>query len=110
MSLYHIIFIFLLLGAVVEHVRCKTPKRLFWAAGVLLTVFLCLRFGQGQDYFNYANIYYNLPTNPIQALLFTNIHSELGWKFLCGLFRAVRAPFPVLVFAVSLYMMVLFLR
>lgn len=110
MSLYHIIFIFLLLGAVVEHVRRKTPKGLFWAAGVLLTVFLCLRFGQGQDYFNYANIYYNLPTNPFQALLFTNVHSELGWKFLCGLFRAVRAPFPALIFAVSLYMMVLFLR
>lgn len=110
MSLYHIIFIFLLLGAVVEHIRRKTPKGLFWAAFVLLTVFLCLRFGQGQDYFNYANIYYSLPPNPIQAVLSAGIHSEPGWKLLCGLFRAVNAPFPVLILVISAYMMALYLR
>lgn len=110
MSLYHIIFLWLLLCTVVEHIKEKTPNRLFLFSFLLLTVFLCLRFGQGTDYFNYANIYYALPSNPIKAALSTNIHSEIGWKVACGTFRALGASFPVLIFVVSVYMMGLFYR
>lgn len=110
MSLYHIVFLGLAICAIVEHLKKKTPTKVFIIFFLVMTAMLCLRFGQGTDYFNYAQIYYALPANPIEAISNENIHTEPGWKILCCLFKNEHLPFPVFVFVVSAYMMILFYR
>lgn len=110
MSLYHIVFAVLAVGAVWEHIQKKTPRRLFAVSFLILTAMLCLRFGQGQDYFNYSQIFFALPANPLEAIRNQNIHSEPGWKVLCCLFKLAGLRFPALIFAVSAYMMAMFWR
>ena len=109
MSLYHIVFLLLLAGAVWEHYQSRTPKGLFWLAFLALTAMLCFRFGQGTDYFSYAAIYHTVPGN-LQQSLTAPVHAEVGWRLLCGIFRTANAPFPVFIGVLSVYMMVLFLR
>ncbi len=109
MSVYHLVFFLLLAGAVAEHFRGKTPKFLFALSFLALAALLCLRFGQGSDYFSYASIYRSIGTNPIQAF-FSSGHTEPGWKMLCSIFQALGAVFPVFIFFLSLYMMVMLLR
>lgn len=110
MSLYHIVFLGLVTGAIVEHLKKKTPKIAFLFLFLVMTVMLCLRFGQGTDYFSYAQIYYALPANPIEAIRSDNLHTEVGWKILCCLFKNAHLTYPVFVFAISVYMMILFYR
>ena len=110
MSLYHYLFLWLLLCVIVEHLNKKTPKRLYLFTFVLLTVLLCIRFGQGTDYFSYAAIYRAIPPDPIQALEPSWIHAEPGWKILCSLFRIADVPFTTFVVIHSLYMMGMFFR
>lgn len=109
MSLYHIVFLWLILCAVLEHISQKTPKVLFALSFLALSAMLCLRFGQGTDYFSYASIYNNVPGNPVQALT-APVHAEVGWKLLCSVFRAVGASFPVFIFFLSVYLMTMLLR
>lgn len=109
MPLYHVVFLLLIIGAVVEHIKKQTPKRFFVFVFLVLTALLCFRFGQGTDYFSYAAIYHELPPDPIAAVNST-VHSEAGWKVLCALFRAAGAEFPVFVFFLSVYMMAAFFR
>lgn len=110
MPLYHIVFALLLVGAVWEHIQKRTPRGLYIIAFAVLTAMLCLRFGQGTDYFSYANIYHNLPANPLAAIRVDHIHSEIGWKALCGAFRWMGFSFPAFIMVLSGYMMVLFGR
>lgn len=109
MSLYHIVFLWLILCAVLEHIFQKTPKGLFALSFLALSAMLCLRFGQGTDYFNYAAIYYTVPGNPVASLT-APVHAEVGWKILCSFFRAAGASFPVFIFCLSVYMMTMLLR
>lgn len=109
MSLYHIVFLGLAAGAVAEHVKKKTPRWLFFLLFAALTAILCLRFGQGTDYFSYASIYRYLPADPIAALDARN-HSEPGWKFLCASFKMLGVSYPIFVSILSLAMMLLLLR
>lgn len=109
MSLYHIVFLALVAGAIAEHIRKKTPKWLFVALFAVLTAMLCLRFGQGTDYFSYASIYRYLPPDPIAALDARN-HSEPGWKFINATFKMLEIPYPIFVSVLSLVVMLLFLR
>lgn len=109
MSIYHIVFLALVAGAILEHIRKKTPKCLFFLMYLVLTAVLCLRFGQGKDYFSYASIFRYLPADPIAALDATN-HSEPGWKFLNATFKMLGVSFPIFISILSLFMMVMFLR
>jgi len=109
MSLYHIVFFGLLLAAVAEHYQKKTPKWLFAVAFAALTAMICLRFGQGTDYFSYASIYHSLPANPFAALD-AKRHTEPGWKFLCAFCKMLGVPYPIFILILSLGMMLLFLR
>ena len=51
MSLYLIVFVLLLAFSVYEYWKRQTQKWLYWIAFGILTVMLCLRYGQGTDYF-----------------------------------------------------------
>lgn len=110
MSLYHFVFFALLAAAVWETWRKETPRWLFCGLFGLLTAMLCLRYGQGSDYFSYGHIYYELPTDLFAAFGAQEIHGEWGWKTLCVLGRWLRMPYPAFVLVLSLAMMALFWR
>lgn len=110
MSLYHPVFLLLLGGAAWECFRDRTPKWLLWTEFGLLTAMLCLRYGQGSDYFSYGHIYYELPTNLFAAFGAKEIHGEWGWKTLCLLGRWLNMPYPAFILVLSLGMMGLFWR
>ena len=110
MSVYHPVFLLLLAGAAWEGVRDRTPKWIFGTLFGLLTAMLCLRYGQGSDYFSYGHIYYELPTNLFAALGAREIHGEWGWKLLCLTGRWLRMPYPAFILVLSLGMMGLYLR
>lgn len=110
MSPYHMILLLLLAGTVVEHIQKRTSKVYFAVSFLVLSGFLCFRFGQGTDYFGYAYIYHSLPANPLQAVHTDWIHSEIGWKILCACFRALGVSFPVFVMILSVCMLILFFR
>lgn len=110
MSLYHPVFLVLLAGAFWETLKQKTPKWLLAAAFWILTALLCLRYGQGSDYFSYGHIYYELPKNLFAALAAKEIHGEWGWKTLCLLGRWAGMPYPAFVLVLSLGMMGLYRR
>lgn len=109
MSLYLIVLLWLILCAVVEHIKGKTPRVLYVISFLVLAAMLCLRFGQGQDYFNYAGIYRWLADDFMEAIN-GPVHTEPGWKVLCFLFRKASISFPGFVFAVSVYIVVMFGR
>lgn len=110
MSVYHVVFLWLLAAAAWEVYRQKTPQWLFWGVFGLLTAMLCLRYGQGSDYFSYGHIYYELPTNLWTALGSKDIHGEWGWKLLCLLGRWLGMPYRAFILAISLWMMGLYQR
>lgn len=109
MSLYHIVFICLLFGAIIEYIAKKSCLWVSLPTYLFLTAMLCLRFGQGQDYFSYASVYYSLPSD-LSALFSSEIHSEVGWKFLCVVARKISLPFPFFVALLSIYLMLVFGR
>lgn len=110
MSIYHWVFLALLGGAVWEAYRNETPQWLFYGLFGALTAMLCLRYGQGSDYFSYGHIYYELPTNLLAAFGAKEIHGEWGWKSLCVLGRWLQMPYPAFVLVISLAMMGLYWR
>lgn len=110
MSVYHIVFLLLAAGAVYEWRIGHTPVWLYCGLLLGLTLFLCLRYGQGSDYFSYGHIYRELPPNLWTALRSGNIHSEPGWKALCVLCRGVGMPYPLFVALLGLLQMALLTR
>lgn len=60
-------------------------------AFVLLTIFLALRYGYGNDYFNYLELYDNYTNSSVGLFDFTNYgimkSKEWGWIFLNKLFK-----------------------
>ena len=110
MSMYHPVFLLLLGAAFWETYREKTPKWLLYGVFGLLSAMLCLRYGQGSDYFSYGHIYYELPENLFAALSAKEIHGEWGWKFLCLLGRWANMPYTAFVLVLSLGMMGLYWR
>ena len=101
MSLYHIVFLLLLIGVVAEHQLSRTPRIYLLLSFGLLVFLLLFRYGQGTDYFHYQHIYRNVSRNLFSSWQAPELHGEPGWIFLCWMFKLVHAPFSYLVFAVS---------
>ena len=110
MSLYHVVFIWLFVMTVVEHVRKGTNRYVIWGTYLFLTVMLCIRFGQGQDYFSYACIYYYEIPNSFEKLLSSPGRIEIGWQVLGILCKKLSMSFPVFVAVISVYMMAIMYR
>ncbi len=111
MSIYLIIFILLVIAAAYEFFKGKTQQAIFWGAFGLLAVFLCLRYGQGSDYFGY-NINYNLTPSLYQwkLLLSADVHGEAGWYLVNSIFRTFKIPFEVLVVLISAFELICIYR
>lgn len=110
MPLYHLVFVFLLFGAVIEYWQKKTPKLLLFLSFVILTAMLCLRFGQGTDYAAYRMIYYTMPTNLSETLTYAYAKAELGWRLITMVFRMANIPFEVFTILLSAIQMWLLWR
>ncbi len=92
--------------AVYEYAKKTTQKRLYWIAFGALTLMLCLRYGQGTDYFGY-NTNYILTSSfwDIRNLFESDIHGEIGWLILCSLCRTIKLPFEAFVVGISVFEM-----
>ena len=94
MSLFIIVGTVLLALSIYEFNKRKTSNAAYWFAFLVLTAMLCFRYGQGTDYFAYQYIYEKLPdTLNIITLNKSSIHSEVGWKLLCVIFRKLGFSF-----------------
>lgn len=84
--------------AIVEFVTKKQSKILYVIAFSVLTLMICLRYGQGMDYFSYYYLYY------------TPVHGEAGYTFLTDVFRYLNVPFDIFIIVISLFMMIMMNR
>jgi len=110
MPLYHIVFLLLLSGVIVEYWQRKTPKALYVLCFLAMTAMLCLRFGQGTDYVSYRMIYYTIPANLAGTINYGYAKAEIGWRLITMLFRMAGLKFEVFVFVLSLIQMGLLWR
>ena len=96
------------LFAVMGYLNRKADKKLFCIELLLMGAMLCLRYGQGTDYFGYEVNYSLVPQNlDIHFLLHNGVHGEIGYTFVVEIFRMLKAPFPVFVAVWSLVMMLM---
>ena len=99
MSLYIYVFLAVTMSATIALIKPKWDKFLYYVSWLVLTLFLCLRFGQGTDYPTYMCIYNYAKTALEPSLGFVyylnNIHSEIGWKILMVIFQFFNIKFWV---------------
>ena len=81
----------------------------FYIFALVLTLMLCLRYGQGTDYYEYELQYVNID---ISGSYFVNslYHGEIGWYMLMLLFKRLGASFSLYLGIVSLFMMILVIK
>lgn len=96
--IYLSVFLLLVVGALLE--ARHGGRRYFWLCFFLLGAMLCLRYGQGTDYFGYRKIYYQVEGG-FWDLSESEAHGEIGWLALCWLFCSARLPFAAFSMAVS---------
>ena len=66
---------------------------MFYAAFLFLTIAICLRYGQGTDYFGYMNVFLRRD------------HGEIGYTILQEVFGALGLPFELLAAVIALFQM-----
>ncbi len=111
MNLYLLVFLLLAAGAVLERFRPQYKNYIYGVCWGLMTVLLCLRYGQGTDYITYEAIYNSIPlVVDFSSGYFFGASPEIGWRLLCALFRAFGAPFWVFTAALGLAEMLLLHR
>lgn len=102
MSLYLIVFLILCGLAGFEYLKNRKQEKLYWVIFTVLTAMLCLRYGQGSDYFGYMYNYLTTPKlNQMGELFDSAIHGEPGWLLICSVLRTCNVPFPVFVTVLS---------
>lgn len=110
MSLYHIVFIFLLLGVLWEYLKGGTPKAFYCVSFALLTLMLAFRFGEGTDFYSYHSIYTTMPItfSELQNYAFAKV--EIGWRLLTAFFKIIGLSFSQFIFVFSLFQMAMLWR
>lgn len=103
--MYLIIGIILTVLSVVELSGKRAGMdNIFKACWLLMTLVLCFRFGQGQDYFSYMWLYNTVDAGGSYWINQLG-HGELGWYMLNLLFVRMGLPFEYLIGFISLVMM-----
>lgn len=110
MSLYHIVFLFLLFGVLVEFYQKKTPKFLLVVSFLLLSAMMVLRFGQGTDYYSYSLMYATMPRSLAGVMTYTRTKAEIGWRVLFMLSKNMGLSFAGFIFITSAMEMLLLWR
>lgn len=106
-SPYIVIYIFLLFVAFFSFIINKDFKYLYYICFATLTLMLCLRYGQGTDYFSYQALYNCAPsTLSFSGVYYTDaIHAEIGWKILNHIFKILGIEFKYFILVVSIFEM-----
>lgn len=92
--MYYLILIILIIFCGLEYRLKDFGNRRYKFAFIALTLLLCLRFGQGTDYFTYVRMYYTEES-----------HGEIGYKVVSKLFFHLGIPFEGFIICISLFMM-----
>ena len=106
MSPYIIVLGLLCLGAYDEgFIRRRSSNRIYSFLFMILTLMLCLRYGQGTDYLGYKHTYVHMPVyKSLSALLKSSVHGEPGWKFICMVcHNFLKLPFEWFVGIISVF-------
>lgn len=103
--LYWIIFFILLYLMIKEIINNKIYPLTFQIVYIILTLFLCLRKGQGTDYYNYQSIYIGIKEAKsfLESLVIS--HGEIGFLFLNFLSIKLGLSFQIFMILFSLLMM-----
>ena len=104
MSPYWIFWIVLCV-VVIKDVACSSTTRIlkyeFYFLFTVMSLFLIWRYGQGTDYFGYYVNYLHIPDNRISFPNYGDVHGELGWLFICNVFRVLHAPYELFVAVIA---------
>lgn len=103
MSFYIVVWILLCVLSIASEVIRRRTAVLhvgFWLCFLALTVMLVLRYGQGADYFSYRRIYLSVSETEITFPHY-GWNKEVGFAFLCNIFRMLRVPYEGFVAIVS---------
>ncbi|MCM1540471.1 MAG: EpsG family protein [Blautia sp.] len=98
--MYYIPLLLLIFFSWIEqYIKARHKTVLFHIAFCVLLAMLCLRYGQGTDYFGYRKNFYMIDE-----------HNEVGFVFVEHLFRYFNLDFELFVFAVSVFQMICMYR
>lgn len=94
--MYIIMFIVILLLSLIG-TKYKDNKHIINIYLLLLLIMMCLRYGQGTDYFAYKYLF-----NQVKELGYLSnlIHGEIGFKLICSIFTN---KFEILIIIISIY-------
>ena len=111
MNLYLGLFLILAAASVAEYRWPERSKVLYGSCWLLTTACVCLRFGQGTDYASYQAIYETIPAViDLSKGYICGFYPEIGWRLLCGAFKAAGLSFQVMVTVLGLVEMLLLHR
>ena len=111
MNLYLGLFLILAAASVAEYRWPERSKVLYGSCWLLTTACVCLRFGQGTDYASYQAIYETIPAViDLSKGYICGFYPEIGWRLLCGAFKAAGLSFQVMVTVLGLAEMLLLHR
>lgn len=106
--MYQLLTAIVVLFAFLGYMAPRYDKILFRIEMLIMTLMLCFRYGQGTDYFGYEVNYSLVPEKIDFYFLFHNdVHGEIGFQFLCEIFRSFHAPFYVVSGFIGLITMLL---
>lgn len=107
--MYVFIFLMLLIFTLISFVR-KKHDFLYKILMISLTLLLCLRYGQGSDYFAYDYFYRAFSTFDGAIKNYYELNCEIGFRLLCSLFGELHLNFTAFIFCVSLFQMAMLHR
>lgn len=111
MNLYLIVLFLLAACSLAEWRYPEYERRLYLLSWTMLTVLLCLRFGQGTDYVTYHAIYETIPvTVDLSHGYICGYYPEIGWRLVSAVFKLLHIPFQGFAVALGLADMVLLHR
>lgn len=104
MSLYIIAALVLAVSAVLAFTTPHIDRLLYYCCLVFISGMLIFRYGQGTDWLGYNHIFNLAPTTlDLSSFFYSDkVHSEIGWKIICNVFRMTGSSFVQLVLTVSL--------
>lgn len=97
--MYYVVLSLLIVFSIIEVWRGDKKNILFHVAFFILVLMLCLRYGQGTDYFGYRCNYDTI-----------DLHSEIGFRVLNQVCKSIGMSFEVFVGMISLFQMLCLYR
>lgn len=81
--------------SIIEMYKPTYKKAIFYICNILLSLFLCLRYGQGSDYYGYMSNYYN-----------ADYHSEIGFRLIENILSGIGLPYILFIALIAIFQMI----